>query len=103
MEAVLEIVLNVLAVGIYGTPEKPRHPVFRNTVRLIAFGGSVIMLAEFVGLVSNIQKPMAAMSVWLVCGVIVLLAEYDLGSPRIAIAAISVSALLIGMAITHLV
>jgi hypothetical protein len=91
--------LYVLAVGIYGTPQKPRHPVFRNTVRLIAFGGSAILLAELIGLVSDIHKPMAVIFVWGVCGLIVILAEYDLGSPKIAIVALMVVALLFGLAL----
>ncbi|MCE8546792.1 hypothetical protein KBY25_13255 [Ruegeria pomeroyi] len=95
MEIVLEIIVTLLAVTIYGTEERPRSPIWRNTVRVIAFGGAFLSGLGLLGLIPVIDYPIAAMMLWGVCGLIVLVGEYEAGSKRVAIAAIVAAVILI--------
>jgi len=99
VEIVLEGVLTVAACLVYGTDAHPRHPALRNGARLIAFGGLGVALAwvSFWPLVT--APPMFVTAPWLLVALIVLLAEYDLGSKRLAYLGIAGMALLVVVAL----
>lgn len=88
---ILEAVVAFLAIAVYGTEQNPRHPILRNTVRLIAFGGAPISGAIVLGVVNNIEFPLLVTFVWAVCSLIVLSGEYYIGSKKIAYVAIAVA------------
>jgi hypothetical protein len=99
VEAIFELVIMFLAFAAYGTPERPRHPAIRNSLRLFAFGGSAILLALMLGVLGELIIPDVAIFLWAISGLIVLLAENDLGRPSLAFAAIGTVACLSGVAI----
>lgn len=98
MEAILELIFALLAITIYGTEERPRSPIWRNTVRIIAFGGALLSGLGLLGLIPVIDYPIAAMVLWIVCGLIVLVGEYEVGSKRVTIAAVVTLVILILLA-----
>ena len=102
MDVVLEMIATFLAFAIYGTDAKPRHPVWRNAVRMIAFGGAAIAIASLLSLLGNVEIPTIAVVIWGLCSVIVLLAEYELGSRRVAFASLFALVLLISVAVAKL-
>lgn len=99
VEIVLEFIVTLLAITIYGTEERPRSPIWRNTVRVIAFGGALLSGLGLLGLMPVIDYPIAAMVLWIVCGLIVLVGEYEAGSKWVAIAAIVAVVILILLAL----
>ena len=103
MEAILELLIGALGFAIYGTPERPRHPLLRNTVRLFAFGGTAIAIAFLFGLMGEAKFPLFATFVWLLCSLIVIYAEYYLGNPTIARAAAMAFVLLFAVAVWKLI
>jgi hypothetical protein len=99
VEIVLEGVLTVAAYLIYGTDAHPRHPALRNVARLNAFGGLVVAIAWVSFWPHVTAPPMYVTLPWMLTGLTVLLAEYDLGSKRLAYLSMAGSALLIGIAL----
>lgn len=87
MDEVYEILLQLLALTIYGYEEKPKHPLWRNSVRTVAFVGAFISIASLLNLLGNIEFPMFVTLIWGICFVIVITAEYELGSKRVCLAA----------------
>jgi hypothetical protein len=47
MAEILEFTLAFVAIAIYGTAEKPRHPIWRNSIRTVAFALAAIAHAAF--------------------------------------------------------
>ena len=86
MSEVLNIVVGFLALFIYGTEERPRHPAIRNTVRVIAFGGAVFVIASGLNVLPDVNFDLGLVTGWIVSFLIVLAGEYELGSKRIAYA-----------------
>ncbi len=93
---VFEAALTVAAYLIYGTKAKPRPPALRFVVRVIAFGGLPIALA-WVSFWSDVAAPIFVFLPWALSVLIVLLAENDLGSKRLAYANIVGMTLLIAV------
>ena len=99
MEIVLEGVLTVAAYLIYGSKAKPRPPILRFVVRVIAFGGLAVALAWVVFWPDVAGPPMYVTLPWAMAALIVLLAELDLGSKRLAYASMAGLTLLIAVAL----
>ncbi len=99
MELVLEGLLTVAAFLIYGTEAKPRPPILRFVVRVIAFGGLAVALA-WVSFWPNVPAPPIYVTLpWMLVALTVLLAEHDLGSKRLAYASIAGLTLLVAVAL----
>ena len=96
MEDAVEFVVMILGAGLYGTEARPRHPVWKNTLRVVAFGGGALAIASMLSLLGDTRFPVLAILFWLACSLIVLVAEYELGSRRIAFAGYGMAILLIG-------
>ncbi len=94
MVEILELIIAALGWLIYGSEEKPKHPIWRNTVRVIAFAGAAVLVAVMLDLAGNIQVPLIVSAFWFVCFMIVFSAEYYIGSVIIAYAAIATFALM---------
>ena len=87
MAEILELVVTFLAIWIYGTEENPRHPFWRNSVRFIAFSGIFISTAGFLGLFGSFEFPFVITVIWALCSLIVISAEYYVGSKKLCLAA----------------
>lgn len=88
MADILEFISFILANWIYGKDDRPRHPVWRNSVRAIAFAGVVVSSAYLLGFLGARQIPEILTLAWGLCSVIVISAEYYLGSKRVCVAAL---------------
>ena len=99
VEAALEFVLAIISHIIYGTEDKPRHPIWRNTVRVIAFSGTIIAAASLLNFLGNIVVPFPIIMIWILCSLIVVSAEYYAGSKKIVLIALGVFAVLLALAI----
>ena len=87
MADIIELILTFVAVTIYGTEEKPRHPIWRNSVRTVAFGGVLISIASFLNLLGDLKFPIVVVLIWVICSLLVISAEYYVGSKKVCLAA----------------
>ena len=87
MDVILEAVVTFSAVWVYGRKENPRHPFWRNSVRLIAFSGVLISTAYFLDLFGSFEFPLVITIIWAFCSLIVISTEYYLGSKKLGLAA----------------
>ena len=83
----LDLILAYLAVWVYGTEDRPRHPVWRNSIRIVAFSGLLVSAAWYGGVLGSVEFPYVVILIWAICSLIVLVAEYDLGSKKVCLAA----------------
>ncbi len=90
METVLELIIQYLGLAIYGTEEKPRHPIWRNIVRLIAFSGAAFSILHMLDMTGSTSVPLVISALWLVTFMIVLSTEYYFGPKKLAYAIIAV-------------
>lgn len=88
MQEILELIISFLAIWIYGTEEKPKPPIMRNSVRAVAFSGFLVSAASMLGLLGRIEFPLPLILSWAFCAVLIVTAEYYLGSKKIWVAAI---------------
>lgn len=93
MEEILELIVMFLARTIYGSEGRPRHPFWRNLIRFIAFGGALASVCNMLGLIGEIEFSIIIVIIWSICSLIVVCAEYYIGSKKVAYAAITVSVL----------
>jgi hypothetical protein len=93
IDLVMDFIALVFGWLVYGTARHPRHPILRNSVRLIALGGGLFILGWMI-LPNSLAIPFMAFLFWGICFAIVLAAEAELGSARIAIAAWVLAAIL---------
>jgi hypothetical protein len=98
IEALVEGVVTLAAMAVYGTEARPRHPALRYGLRVIAFGGLAVALA-WVSFWPNVAAPMYVTVPWMLAALIVLMAEYDMGSKRLAYLSFAGLALLIAVAL----
>ena len=96
MADILEVVLAVIAVTIYGRPDAPPPAYLRNTVRVIGFAGIPVIAVVVAGIVPAPAGGRAYVLPWMACALIVLLAEHELGRTRYAVAMLVGLALLCG-------
>lgn len=87
MAEILELVVAFFAAWIYGTEDKPKHPIWRNSVRTIAFSGILVSTVGFLGFLGSFEFPIGIVLLWVFCSLIVISAEYYMGSKRICLAA----------------
>jgi peptidoglycan/LPS O-acetylase OafA/YrhL len=92
--AAVELISVAFAAAIYGTPARPRHPIYRNSLRTFVFVGGILLLLWMV-VPNELTIPFLVAGVWAFCGLTVCCAEYDFGSPKIAIASWSMAAILL--------
>jgi hypothetical protein len=92
MVEILELVLTFVTVWIYGTDDKPRHPIWRNSVRIVAFTGAFVSAASLLSILGNFEVPRVATLIWALCSLIVISAEYYVGSKKVFLAAVIVFA-----------
>ncbi|NSX56518.1 hypothetical protein [Parasulfitobacter algicola] len=86
MDTLLELVIGFTAIAIYGTEGKPRHPIWRNSLRTVVFAGFVIAFVDLQFPTLSLEIPIAIELLWLFGFVTVLLAEFYVGSIYIALA-----------------
>jgi hypothetical protein len=60
MAEILELIVTLLATWIYGTDDKPKHPIWRNSVRIVAFSGVIISVAGFLNVLGGFEFPFIA-------------------------------------------
>lgn len=89
MDVVLEFVILFLSWSIYGSEERPKHSIWRNIVRVIAFSGAVVFTATMLDLMAAVEFPLILSALWAICFLIVLSAEYYIGSVKVAYSAIA--------------
>ena len=99
MEIVLEGLLTAAGYLVYGTPAKPRPPILRFLVRVIAFGGLAVAVAWVIFWPDVAGPPMYVTLPWILSALIVMLAEHDLGSKPLAYVSFAGLALLIAFAL----
>ncbi|MFD1158167.1 hypothetical protein [Roseovarius aestuarii] len=102
MAEALELIFSFVAIGIYGSEERPRHPVWRNSIRIVAFAGAAIVYAI---LLAEWDLPDIASFLilpWLACSCVVLLGEYYLGSKKLGVVAIIIMLLLLVVSIVQM-
>ncbi len=102
MAEILELVCSFVAIFIYGSESRPRHPIWRNSFRIIAFGGSISILVNLLTTWSFPDFASPLILPWLLCSIVVLLGEYYVGSKRLGVAASIVALLLILVAFVQL-
>lgn len=94
----LELATVVAAATVYGTPARPRPRYLRLTVRLIALGGAIGAMLILTGVFRNLV-PTPVTVIWALCGLILLLAEHELGNRWISLAAWGSAATLLVVAL----
>ena len=87
MAEILEFILAFVAVAVYGTEEKPRHPIWRNGVRVVAFAGVLVSTASYLNMFGNFDFPLFIVLIWGICSLLVISAEYYVGSKKVCLAA----------------
>jgi hypothetical protein len=97
-ELILEAIAAVFGWLVYGTEKHPRHPAIRNSVRIIAFSGSIFAFGWLM-IPNTFGIPWLALLVWCSCGIAILFAEAELGQARIAIAGWVCAAVLLAVVI----
>jgi hypothetical protein len=95
LEEIFEIIVNFLGYLFYGTDRKPRHPFWRNSVRVLGFGGAWISIMSLTGIFPGFLLPLPIMVVCTICGLIVLVTEHEFGATKIAYAAIATMIILV--------
>lgn len=102
MDEIAELFIAAMSIAIYGTDDKPRHPIWRNSVRLVAFCGAFVSIASLSGWLNDTTFPMALVVTWGVCALIVLSAEYYVGSKKVCYAALTVFAIWLLVVLTSI-
>ena len=87
MDIILEAIVALVGVLIYGTEDRPRPAILRNTVRIVGFVGAAVAVASLVGAVALPSVFALAAPVWILCLLIVLMAEHEVGRTVYALAA----------------
>ncbi len=87
MAELLELILSYFAIWIYGTEDRPKHPVWRNSIRTVAFSGILVSVAGFLGMLGSFEFPFIIILIWAFCSLIVITAEYNVGSRKVCLAA----------------
>jgi len=87
MAEILELILAFVAVAIYGTEEKPKHPIWKNSVRTVAFTGVLVSIASFLNVFGSFEFPLFIALIWAICSLLVISAEYYVGSKKVCLAA----------------
>ena len=95
MDSILEFIAAIVAVGIYGTEDKPRHPVWRILLRIVAFGGGGFALANIL-LPLGVDVPIVISVLWGFSLLIVLSAEHHFGRAWLSFAAMGTGILVLG-------
>ncbi|NSX56145.1 hypothetical protein [Parasulfitobacter algicola] len=80
MTEILELIIGRIVVCIYGTEKNPRHPIWRNITRTIAFGGAAVAMINILYFSAEIEIPTAIIVVWMLCFLTVFTAELYVGS-----------------------
>ncbi|MCO4825049.1 MAG: hypothetical protein KC451_09370 [Amylibacter sp.] len=99
MAEMLELIVTFIASLIYGPKSEPKHPIWRNSVRVIAFGGTFVAIAAVLGLLGGVSIPLGLTILWAICALIVISGEFYLGSEKLGIAALLFAALYFGVLI----
>jgi len=88
VEYILEAIVTISAALVYGTEERPRPAILRNTVRVVGFGGAALALATLIGILQLPPILAFATPVWVLCLLIVLMAEHVIGRTVLSFAAL---------------
>ncbi len=99
MADILEFIVTFIALLIYGPKSEPKHPIWRNSVRAVAFGGTAVAIAAVLGLLGGLSIPLGFIILWAICALIVITGEFYLGSEKLGIAALLFAALYFGVLI----
>lgn len=82
LEGIAEVIAGLFCVLIYGSEERPRHPIWRYLLLGYTFSGFVLIALGFVGFVSEDDIPRALIGIWLFACVIALNGEYTFRSEK---------------------
>ncbi|MEM7636348.1 MAG: hypothetical protein AAF299_17410 [Pseudomonadota bacterium] len=99
MADVLEFLVGLFATFVYGTKGRPKHPIWRNTLRTFVFGGCLIAVLNLLGVPGAFEVPIWLIAVWLFCFVTVMLAEYYVGKPWLSLVTLITGVGLLGWVI----
>jgi predicted membrane protein len=99
MEAIVELIAGIVAVGIYGAEDRPRRPFWRNSLRVMVFSGVFFAVAKYQSLFKGIEVPLALTIIWALGLFIVFSAEYYIGRPWLSFSAGVSGILLFGLAL----
>ena len=88
MEYILEGIVTIAAALVYGTEERPRPAILRNTVRVVGFGGAALALATLIGILQLPPILAFATPVWVLCLLIVLMVEHVIDRTVLSFAAL---------------
>ena len=101
MADVFEFLVGIFAVFIYGTKNRPKHALWRNTLRIVAFGGSLVAALILSNILGEIDIPNWLILVWFFCLITVMCAEYYVGKPSLSLVTFIIGVCLLGWAIFH--
>lgn len=96
-QLILELIVGLFAILIYGTVDRPKHPFWRNTLRGFAFAGALVLAVRLIFPSSNISTPSFLNALWGLSFLTVLLAEYDFGNRKLAVVSWISAAALLGL------
>jgi uncharacterized membrane protein HdeD (DUF308 family) len=82
LEGIAEVIAGLFCALIYGSEEKPRHPIWRYLLLGYTFSGFVLIVLGFLGFVSEDDIPNALIGIWFFVCVIALNGEYTLRSEK---------------------
>lgn len=99
MADVFEFQVGIFAVFIYGTENRPKHPIWRNTLRVFVFGGSFVAVLNLLGFLGEFDVPLWLTAVWLLCFATVMSAEYYAGKPWLSLVTLIIGVCLLGWVI----
>lgn len=94
-DALVQLLLTGFAVLVYGTPEKPRHVVWRGILRTVVFSGAALGLLGMFAVEPLSSWPKVLLVLWLFPYFILIQGEHEFGNKRVLL-----SAVLVGLAIT---
>ncbi|MEM7056252.1 MAG: hypothetical protein AAF557_01560 [Pseudomonadota bacterium] len=87
MEGILELVSLFVADGVYGTQERPRHPIWRNALRVFVFSGALVAAWHLFTFNTWPNIHIVFSVIWGLAFLTVFSAEYYLGRPWLSLAA----------------
>ena len=99
MADVLEFLVGIFAVFVYGTKNQPKHPIWRSALRAFVFGGSLVAVLNLLGIAGEFDVPLWLIAVWLLCFATVMLAEYYVGKPWLSLVTFIIGVCLLGWGI----
>ena len=100
MEIIVQGVLAVMGFAIYGTEDKPRHPIWRTFFRTAVIGGGLYGLATQALLLPSVNLSNWIVGLWILCWWLLIEAEFHIGLKSICYFAVAIGFVLLVMVLT---